>query len=197
MDPLRILSIPFPFGRLIVPNTLVSLTKPCPAAEFAVPARGQRMSDKLIRIQSEVNLLCGRQQICPLNFAPRAKRRIRQAGMRFVSETSVWHRLSDPKGKDDAQGILNEIHVPLVKEPDGKTRPVIIPFLEDVIFSFKVIALRITQDAIPGNAHSYLVRPTRKGRFRLTAHSYVEMPLQHEWGIQLRSKPGAYDNGCF
>src|SRR5207244_1576288 len=64
--------------------------------------------------------------------------------MRFVSETNVFGiDPSDPKGKDDPQ-ILNDIHVPMVKNPDGKTRPVIVYISsKDVIHSFKVIALRI------------------------------------------------------
>jgi cytochrome c oxidase subunit 2 len=89
--------------------------------------------------------------------------------MRFVNETNVFGvDPSDPKGKDDATGILNEIHVPLVKNPDGKTRPVIIYLSsKDVIHSFKVIALRMTQDAIPGMRVPIWFRPTREGKFQI------------------------------
>src|SRR5437870_3827778 len=74
---------------------------------------------------------------------------------------------SDPKGKDDVTG-LNEIHVPFAKNPDGKTKPVIIYISsKDVIHSFKVIALRITQDAIPGLRMPIWFRPTQEGRFQI------------------------------
>jgi cytochrome c oxidase subunit 2 len=89
--------------------------------------------------------------------------------MRFVTETNVFGiDPADPKGKDDAQGILNEIHVPFVKNADGKTRPVIVYISsKDVIHSFKVIALRITQDAIPGMRIPIWFRPTQEGRYQI------------------------------
>ena len=74
---------------------------------------------------------------------------------------------SDPKGKDDVTS-LNEIHVPFVKNPDGKIRPVIFYISsKDVIHSFKVIALRMTQDAIPGMRIPIWFRPTQEGRFQV------------------------------
>lgn len=84
--------------------------------------------------------------------------------MTFVSETNVFGiDPSDPKGKDDVP-TLNDIHVPFVKNADGKVRPVIIYLSsKDVIHSFKVIALRITQDAIPGMRIPIWFRPTEDG----------------------------------
>jgi cytochrome c oxidase subunit II len=74
---------------------------------------------------------------------------------------------SDPKGKDDITS-LNEIHVPFVKNPDGKAKPVIFYISsKDVIHSFKVIALRVTQDAIPGMRVPIWFRPTQEGRFQV------------------------------
>jgi cytochrome c oxidase subunit 2 len=74
---------------------------------------------------------------------------------------------ADPKGKDDFQ-TLNEMHVPLVKDAAGKNKPVIVHISsKDVIHSFKVIALRITQDAIPGMRIPIWFRPTREGRFQI------------------------------
>ena len=73
----------------------------------------------------------------------------------------------DPNGKDDIQ-VLNEIHVPLVKGPDGNNKPVIIYLSsKDVIHSFKVIALRVTQDAIPGMRIPLWFRPTTEGRYQI------------------------------
>jgi cytochrome c oxidase subunit 2 len=89
--------------------------------------------------------------------------------MRFVSETNVFGvDPADLKGKDDVQGILNDLHVPLVKNADGKARPVIVYISsKDVIHSFKVIALRITQDAIPGMRIPIWFRPTQEGRYQI------------------------------
>jgi cytochrome c oxidase subunit 2 len=74
---------------------------------------------------------------------------------------------NDPAGKDDVQ-VLNEMHVPFVKNPDGKYRPVIVYVSsKDVVHSFKVIALRVTQDAIPGLRIPTWFRPTEEGRFQI------------------------------
>jgi len=88
--------------------------------------------------------------------------------MRFVTEQNVFGvDPADSKGKDDVQ-TLNDLHVPLVKNPDGKTRPVIIYVSSrDVVHSFKVIALRVTQDAIPGMRIPLWFRPTQEGRFQI------------------------------
>ena len=88
--------------------------------------------------------------------------------MRFVNETNVFGiDPSDPKGKDDVIG-LNELHVPLMKNADGQIRPVIIYVSsKDVIHSFKVIALRICQDAIPGLRIPTWFRPMHEGRYQI------------------------------
>ncbi len=88
--------------------------------------------------------------------------------MRFVTETNLFGiDPNDPKGKDDVIG-LNEIHVPFVKNADGKTRPVIVYISsKDVIHSFKIIALRICQDAIPGLRIPIWFRPTQEGRYQI------------------------------
>ncbi len=88
--------------------------------------------------------------------------------MRFVTSENVFGvDPSDPKGKDDIQ-TLNEIHVPLVKEADGKFKPVIVYISsKDVVHSFKVIAMRITQDAIPGMRIPVWFRPTTEGRYQI------------------------------
>jgi len=88
--------------------------------------------------------------------------------MRWVTSENVFGvDPADPNGKDDIQ-TLNEIHVPLVKNPDGRFRPVILYISsKDVVHSFKVIAMRITQDAIPGMRIPLWFRPTRPGRFQI------------------------------
>jgi cytochrome c oxidase subunit II len=64
--------------------------------------------------------------------------------MKYISATNVFGvDPTDPAGKDDIQ-TLNEIHVPVNK-------PVIVYVSsKDVIHSFKVVAMRVCQDAIPG-----------------------------------------------
>jgi cytochrome c oxidase subunit 2 len=88
--------------------------------------------------------------------------------MKFVTQDNPFGvDPSDAEGKDDVQ-TLNEIHVPLVKNPDGQYRPVIIWISsKDVIHSFKVIALRVTQDAIPGMRIPIWFRPTTLGKFQI------------------------------
>jgi len=88
--------------------------------------------------------------------------------MRLVTAENIFG--VDPKdehGKDDVQ-TLNEIHVPLVKAADGKFKPVIV-FIssKDVVHSFKIIALRVCQDAIPGMRIPIWFRPTQEGRYQI------------------------------
>lgn len=67
---------------------------------------------------------------------------------------------NDPAGKDDYQG-LNEMHVEVNK-------PVIIHLTsKDVIHSYKVIAFRVTQDAIPGMMIPMHFTPTKEGRYQI------------------------------
>lgn len=109
----------------------------------------------------------------------------------------------DPKGKDDVQ-TLNEMHVPLVKNPDGQYKPVIAYISsKDVVHSFKVIALRVTQDAIPGMRIPIWFRPTQEGRFQINCaqlcgngHSsmsqgFLVVESQQAFDKWLASKSGA------
>ena len=67
---------------------------------------------------------------------------------------------NDPNGKDDIQ-TLNELHVPINK-------PVLIYLTSrDVIHSFKLIAARVTQDAIPGMTIPVHFKPIQEGRFQI------------------------------
>ncbi len=88
--------------------------------------------------------------------------------MHFVNDTNLFGIVpNDPQGKDDVQ-VLNEVHVPLVKQDDGHYKPVIIHISsKDVIHSFKVIALRLTQDAIPGMRIPIWFQPTTEGRYQI------------------------------
>jgi cytochrome c oxidase subunit 2 len=69
---------------------------------------------------------------------------IGRQNMAYISDTNVFGLdRDDPATQDDIQ-TLNEIHVPVNK-------PVIV-FVssKDVIHSFKIVAMRVCQDAIPG-----------------------------------------------
>ena len=88
--------------------------------------------------------------------------------MRWVTSDNVFGvDPNDPHGKDDIPTV-NEIHVPFVKNPDGQFKPVILYISsKDVVHSFKVIAMRVTQDAVPGMRIPLWFRPTREGRFQI------------------------------
>jgi cytochrome c oxidase subunit 2 len=81
--------------------------------------------------------------------------------LKFVNTTNAWGLdPSDPKGKDDfSPASSNEIFVPVNK-------PVIAYITsQDVIHSFKVNPLRVTQDAIPGLMIPIWFKPTEEGEY--------------------------------
>jgi len=103
---------------------------------------------------------------------------------------------ADEHGKDDVQ-VLNEIHVPVNK-------PVIIYISsKDVIHSFKVIAMRVTQDAIPGMRIPIHFTPIMEGRYQINCaqlcgngHSGMTQGMlvvesQEAFDKWLKSKSGA------
>jgi len=81
--------------------------------------------------------------------------------MSYVNADNVFGVApDDAKGKDDVQ-VMNEIHVPVGK-------PIICQISsKDVIHSFKVIALRVTQDAIPGMRIPCWFKATQEGRYQI------------------------------
>lgn len=67
---------------------------------------------------------------------------------------------ADPAGKDDVQ-VYNEFHVPIDK-------PVICQISsKDVIHSFRVMAMRVAQDAVPGSKIPIWFQPTKEGRYQI------------------------------
>ena len=110
---------------------------------------------------------------------------------------------NDPKGKDDIS-VLNELHVPLVKLANGQTKPVVVYVSsKDVVHSFKIIALRVTQDAIPGMRIPLWFQPTIEGRYQINCaqlcgngHSsmsggFLVVESQEAYDKWLASKVGA------
>jgi len=109
----------------------------------------------------------------------------------------------DPHGKDDVQ-TLNQVHVPLVKLPDGQFKPVIIYISsKDVIHSFKVIEMRVTQDAIPGMRIPIWFTPIKEGRYQINcaqlcgnghasmSQGFLTVESQDAFDKWLASKAGA------
>jgi cytochrome c oxidase subunit 2 len=94
-------------------------------------------------------------------FYPGADGEFGNRDFSLVTSDNPWGLdKTDPKGKDDFQ-TLDEIHVPVDK-------PVIITLTsKDVIHSFKVIAMRVTQDAIPGVPIPVHFTPTKVGIYQI------------------------------
>jgi cytochrome c oxidase subunit 2 len=81
--------------------------------------------------------------------------------MKLVAENNVFGvDPADDGGKDDIQ-VFNEFHVPVNK-------PVLIYLSsKDVIHSIKLVAMRVTQDAIPGLRIPFTFTPTKVGRYQI------------------------------
>jgi cytochrome c oxidase subunit 2 len=81
--------------------------------------------------------------------------------MRFVTADNPFGiDPKDPAGKDDLP-VVSEIHV-VVNKP-------VITYIssKDVIHSFKIIAMRVTQDAIPGMRIPLWFTPTKTGHYQI------------------------------
>ncbi len=110
--------------------------------------------------------------------------------MHLVNVTNIFGLdFTDPLTKDDVQvPSLGEMHVPINK-------PVICYISSrDVIHSFKVIAMRVTQDAIPGMRTPLWFKPTKEGRYQincaqLCGNSHSAMSR----GILVVESPAAFD----
>jgi cytochrome c oxidase subunit 2 len=114
--------------------------------------------------------------------------------MKLISNDNVFGiDPADPSGKDDVQ-VLNEIHVPVDK-------PVLIYLSsKDVIHSLKLVAMRLTQDAIPGLRIPCTFTPTKIGRYQIEcaqlcgnghaamAGGFVVVQSQADFDAWLKSK---------
>ena len=117
--------------------------------------------------------------------------------MKLVSSTNTFGvNPADPEGRDDVQ-VLNEIHVPVQK-------PVIAYISSrDVIHSFKLLAMRVTQDAIPGMRVPIWFKPVKEGKYQIycaqlcgnghanMAGGVLVVESQKAYEAWLRSKAGA------
>ena len=126
-----------------------------------------------------------------------------QQDMKLISNDNVFGvDPSDPKGKDDIQ-VLNEMHVPVNK-------PVIIYLSsKDVIHSLKLVAMRVTQDAIPGLRIPFSFTPNKIGRFQIEcaqlcgnghaamAGGFLVVQSPEDYAAWLKSKSGAATPASF
>jgi len=120
--------------------------------------------------------------------------------MRFVKADNVFGiDPSDPNGKDDVQ-VSDTVHVVVNK-------PVILYISsKDVIHSFKVLAMRVTQDAIPGMRVPLHFVPTKEGIYQINcaqlcgnghsamANGRLIVESQEAFDKWLASKSGAATN---
>jgi cytochrome c oxidase subunit 2 len=117
--------------------------------------------------------------------------------MKLISNDNVFGvDPADPAGKDDVQ-VLNEIHVVINK-------PVLIYLSsKDVIHSLKLVAMRITQDAIPGLRIPCTFTPTKLGRYQIEcaqlcgnghaamAGGFIVVQSQADFDAWLKAKSGS------
>lgn len=117
--------------------------------------------------------------------------------MKLISDNNIFGvDTNDPAGKDDFQ-VLNEIHVPVNK-------PVLIYLSsKDVIHSLKLVAMRLTQDAIPGLRIPCTFTPTKIGRYQIEcaqlcgnghaamAGGFIIVESQDDFDKWIASKSGA------
>jgi cytochrome c oxidase subunit II len=119
--------------------------------------------------------------------------------MKFIANNNVFGLdPADPAGKDDIQvSPAYEIHVPVNK-------PVIAYVSsKDVIHSFKIVAMRACQDAIPGLRVPCWFTPTKIGRYQINcaqlcggghsamSNGFLIVDSQDDYDKWLKSKSGA------
>ncbi|MBM3870411.1 MAG: cytochrome c oxidase subunit II [Verrucomicrobia bacterium] len=93
--------------------------------------------------------------------------------LKFVSDKNpLGYVEKDSAASDDRLSPPKDIHVPLIPvKVDGRDsfKPVIVHLTtKDVIHCFKVTAMRMTQDCMPGMSIPVHFTPTRVGKFNIT-----------------------------
>jgi cytochrome c oxidase subunit 2 len=128
---------------------------------FAVPLWARAVDNFPTAKDHPTNIQIVAQQFNWNVFYPGPDGEFGRRDMSLVTQDNPWGvDKSDPKGKDDFS-TLNDIHVPIGK-------PVLIILTsKDVIHSFKLIAMRVTQDAIPGLRIPLHFTPTKTGVYQV------------------------------
>lgn len=129
---------------------------------FAIPLWARAVDHFPTPDEHPTNIRIVAQQFNWNVFYPGADGEFGRRDISLVAADNPWgFDKSDPKGKDDIGPILNDVYVPV-------DRPVVITITsKDVIHSFKVIAMRVTQDAIPGLAIPLHFTPTSTGVYQI------------------------------
>ncbi len=128
---------------------------------FAIPLWGRAVDSFPKPEDHPTNIQIVAQQFNWNVFYPGPDGEFGRRDISLVTADNQWGvDKSDPKGKDDFS-TLNDIHVPV-------NRPVVIILTsKDVIHSFKLIAMRVTQDAIPGLRIPLHFTPTKTGVYQV------------------------------
>jgi cytochrome c oxidase subunit 2 len=128
---------------------------------FAVPLWAGAVDHFPTADEHPTNIRIIAQQFAWNVFYPGADGVFGRRDISLVTPENQWGQdKEDPQGKDDFS-TLNDIHVPVNK-------PVIITLTsKDVIHSFKVIAMRVTQDAIPGIPIPLHFTPVKTGVYQI------------------------------
>ncbi|MDB6018085.1 MAG: coxM [Pedosphaera sp.] len=129
---------------------------------FAVPLWAHAVDEFPKMSENPTNIRVIAQQFGWNVFYPGADGKFGNRALSFVTQENPWGiDKNDPDGKDDLAPMSNIIHVPVDK-------PVIILLTSrDVIHSFKLIAMRVTQDAIPGVPIPLHFTPTKVGVYQI------------------------------
>jgi len=129
---------------------------------FAVPLWARAVDHFPTPEEHPTNIRIIAQQFNWNVFYPGPDGEFGRRGVKFVTSDNPWGLdKSDPKGNDDLGLLNNQIHVPVNK-------PVVIMLTsKDVIHSFKLIAMRVTQDAIPGVPIPVHFTPTKVGMYQI------------------------------
>ncbi len=118
--------------------------------------------------------------------------------MKLIADNNIFGvDPADAAGKDDIQYYNGDIHCVL-------NQPVLVYLSsKDVIHSFKLVAMRVTQDAIPGLRIPFTFTPTKLGRYQVecaqlcgNAHAamsggFVLVQTPEEYAAWLQSKANA------
>jgi cytochrome c oxidase subunit 2 len=164
---------------------------------FAVPLWAHSVDNFPKPSDNPVNLRVVAQQFQWNVFYPGADGEFGRRDLSLVTQDNPWGLdKNDPKGKDDFS-TSDDIHVPV-------GRPVIITLTsKDVIHSFKVIAMRVTQDAIPGVPVPLHFTPTAVGVYQINcaqlcgvghssmSHGVIHVDSEADYAKWLASKAKA------
>jgi len=118
--------------------------------------------------------------------------------MKLIADNNIFGvDPTDKDGKDDIQFYNGDIHV-------VKDKPVLIYLSsKDVIHSMKIVAMRVTQDAIPGLRIPFTFTPSQLGRYQVecaqlcgNAHAamsggFILVQTQQEFDDWIKSKSAA------